>query len=219
MVFPGGSDGKESTCTAGDLSSIPGLGRSPGGGRDNPTTVFLPGESHGQKSLVVYSPWDYKWSDMAERPLKKKWLAENSRKRIASGGGGVLAEPGPSKSDQRGRPQEQRGGSSHLLPCLFPCYCHSRSPRGPLGSNRTDLCLHCWRSVWTAPEALGRTCGIETTSECPCMCACKVASVMSDSVRPYGLWPSRLLCPWNFPGKNTEVGYHALLHVIFPNQR
>ena len=71
MVFPGGSDGKESTCTAGDLSSIPGLGRSPGGGRDNPTTVFLPGESHGQKSLVVYSPWDYKWSDMAERPLKK----------------------------------------------------------------------------------------------------------------------------------------------------
>ena len=74
MVFPGGSDGKESTCTAGDLSSIPGLGRSPGGGRDNPTTVFLPGESHGQKSLVVYSPWGYKWSDMAERPLKKNGL-------------------------------------------------------------------------------------------------------------------------------------------------
>jgi len=30
MGFPGGSDGKESTCKAGDLSSIPGLGRSPG---------------------------------------------------------------------------------------------------------------------------------------------------------------------------------------------
>ena len=28
--FPGGSDGKESTCNAGDLGSIPGLGRSPG---------------------------------------------------------------------------------------------------------------------------------------------------------------------------------------------
>ena len=36
--------------------SIPGSGRSPGGGHDQPTPVFLPGESHGQKSLVGYSP-------------------------------------------------------------------------------------------------------------------------------------------------------------------
>jgi len=34
--FPGGSDGKESACTAGDLGSIPGLGRSPGEGNGNP---------------------------------------------------------------------------------------------------------------------------------------------------------------------------------------
>ena len=34
--FPGGSDGKESACNAGDLGLIPGLGRSPGGGNDNP---------------------------------------------------------------------------------------------------------------------------------------------------------------------------------------
>ena len=34
--FPGGSDGKESACSVGDLSSIPGLGRSPGGGHGNP---------------------------------------------------------------------------------------------------------------------------------------------------------------------------------------
>ena len=36
MSFPSGSDGKESTCNAGDLSSIPALGRSPGGGHGNP---------------------------------------------------------------------------------------------------------------------------------------------------------------------------------------
>ena len=36
MGFPGGSDGKESTCNAGDLASIPGLGRSPGGGDGYP---------------------------------------------------------------------------------------------------------------------------------------------------------------------------------------
>ena len=43
-------------------------------------------------------------------------------------------------------------------------------------------------------------------------------SVVSDSLRPYGLWPTRLLCPWNFPGKNTGVGCHFLLQGIFPSQ-
>jgi len=36
MGFPGGSAGKESACNAGDLSSVPGLGRSPGEGKDYP---------------------------------------------------------------------------------------------------------------------------------------------------------------------------------------
>jgi len=36
MGFPGGSAGKESACSAGDLDSIPGLGRCPGGGHGNP---------------------------------------------------------------------------------------------------------------------------------------------------------------------------------------
>ena len=36
MGFPGGLDSKESACNAGDLGSIPGSGRSPGEGNDNP---------------------------------------------------------------------------------------------------------------------------------------------------------------------------------------
>ena len=39
-----------------DLGSIPGSGRSPIGGHGQPTPVFLPGESHGQRSLAGYSP-------------------------------------------------------------------------------------------------------------------------------------------------------------------
>ena len=39
---------------------------------------------------------------------------------------------------------------------------------------------------------------------------CSVASVMSDSLWPYGLWLIRLLCPWDSPGKNTGVGFHFL---------
>ena len=45
-----------------------------------------------------------------------------------------------------------------------------------------------------------------------------VASVVNNSVRPHGQWPTRLLCPLDFPGKNTGVGYHFLLQGIFPTQ-
>ena len=38
-------------------------------------------------------------------------------------------------------------------------------------------------------------------------------SVMSDSQQPHGLQPTRLLCPWDFPGKSTGVGCHCLLQL------
>ena len=43
---------------------------------------------------------------------------------------------------------------------------------------------------------------------------CQVASVVSDSVRPHGQQPTRLLRPWDSPGKNTGVGCHFLLQVL-----
>ena len=45
-----------------------------------------------------------------------------------------------------------------------------------------------------------------------------MCSVMANSLRPHGLQPTRLLCPWNFPGTNTGVGCHFLLQVIFWTQ-
>ena len=57
--FPGGTNGKEPVANSGDITAVgstPGLGRSPGGGHGNPLTAFLPGESHGQRSLAGYSP-------------------------------------------------------------------------------------------------------------------------------------------------------------------
>ena len=47
LGFPGGSDSKESTCNAGDLGSIPGLGRSPGGGHGNPLQYSCLENPHG----------------------------------------------------------------------------------------------------------------------------------------------------------------------------
>ena len=66
LNFPGGSDAKESTCNAGDLGSIPGSGRSPGGGNANPLQYSCL-ESHGQRSLAGYSPWGHKESDPTEQ--------------------------------------------------------------------------------------------------------------------------------------------------------
>ena len=44
-------------------------------------------------------------------------------------------------------------------------------------------------------------------------------SVKSNSLWPHGLQPTRLLFPWNSPGKNTGVGSQSLLQGIFPTQR
>ena len=58
-VFPGGANGKESAPNAGDIreaSSMPGSGRFPWRREWQPTPVFSPGESHGQRGLVGYSP-------------------------------------------------------------------------------------------------------------------------------------------------------------------
>ena len=47
---------------------------------------------------------------------------------------------------------------------------------------------------------------------------CVNRSVVSDYLWPHGLQPARLLCPWNFQGKNTGMGCHFLLQGIFPTQ-
>ena len=68
MGLPGGSDSKEPACSVQDLGSIPGLGRSPGGGGAwQPTPVFLPEGFHGQRSLAGYSPRGRRESDKTER--------------------------------------------------------------------------------------------------------------------------------------------------------
>ena len=59
---------------------------------------------------------------------------------------------------------------------------------------------------------------IEQRSLCYTMHACSVTSVLSSSVQPCRLQLSRLLRPWDSPGKNTGVGCHFLFQRIFPTQ-
>ena len=71
-----------------------------------------------------------------------------------------------------------------------------------------EFILNTWKSI---PETTSASCHAER------VCLLPLAAHYS----PKSWWwlqPTRLLCPWYFPGKNTGVGYHALLHGIFPTQ-
>ena len=62
--------GKEYACSTGamgDVGSIPGSGRSPGRGHGTPLQYSCLENPHGQRSLVCYSPWGHKESDMTKR--------------------------------------------------------------------------------------------------------------------------------------------------------
>ena len=77
------------------------------------------------------------------------------------------------------------------------------------------------RDVFLGRTSLRRLCyfsfpGIPFTKIPLCMCISR--SVVSDFLRPHGLQPARLLCPWNSPGKNTGVDNYSLLQGIYPTQ-
>ena len=66
LDFPGGSDGKESTCNVEDLGLIPGLGRSLEERLGNPLQYSCLENPRGQRSLVGYSPVGCKELDTTE---------------------------------------------------------------------------------------------------------------------------------------------------------
>ena len=68
----GGSDSKDSACNAGDLVLIPGLGRFPGEGNGNPLQYFCLENPIDRRSLVGYSPWGRRESDVTERLTTEK---------------------------------------------------------------------------------------------------------------------------------------------------
>ena len=56
------------------------------------------------------------------------------------------------------------------------------------------------------------------SSTCVCVCVCVLSHVQLFAI-PFDCNPTRLHCPWNFPGKTTGVGCHFLLQAIFPTRR
>ena len=65
--------GENPPANEGDAGSILESGRSPGGGNGTPSPVFLPGTSHGEKSLVGYSPWGHKSEILLNNNQQQMW--------------------------------------------------------------------------------------------------------------------------------------------------
>ena len=99
---------EKSACNARDLGLILGLGRSPGEGNGRPTPVFLPGEFHGQRSLVCYSPRGRKELDTTEQltlKLSKIWLGfpgGSVVKNLPANAGNAGSIPGSGRSPEEG---------------------------------------------------------------------------------------------------------------------
>ena len=87
--------------------------------------------------------------------------------------------------------------------------------------SRVRLCVTPWTAAHQTPPSLGFS-RQEHWSGLPFPSPMHESekwkwslSVMSDSLRPHGLQATRLLCPWDFPGKSTGVGCHCLLRIVF----
>ena len=77
---------------------------------------------------------------------------------------------------------------------------------GPTGG---DVCTHTADSLH---------CTVETNQHCKATIGGGLVAKSCRTLATHGLWPARLLCPWDSPGKNTGVGSHFLLQGIFPTQ-
>ena len=92
-----------------DACSIPGSGRSPGGGQWQFTPVFLPGESHGQRSLVGYGPSGLKEPDRTEAT----WHLVDTHEIKSSQSGCLLTKP--ASFNQRWRPAQFLHSAAWML--------------------------------------------------------------------------------------------------------
>ena len=97
LGFPGGSDGKESTCNAGEVGSIPRLGRSPGEGNGNPLQYSC------LENLMDRGAW---WATVHRVAKSRTWLSDFTHTHTVFF---------PGESPWTGEPGGLQSMGSHLL--------------------------------------------------------------------------------------------------------
>ena len=110
---------------------------------------------------------------------------------------------------------------------LFPCTCtpvfsfssyKETRPFG-LGTPTIGLSFYLITYLRTLSPNMVKFCYTRgLRSQCLNFCCCSVAQLCLTLLQPHVLWSTRLLCPWNFPGKNTGVVCHFIFQGIFPTQ-
>ena len=137
LGFSGGSCGKEPSCNAGDPGSTPGLGKSQGEGNGNSLQCTCPGEFHGQRSLMGYSPWGHKESDVTER-ITLTLLGGSDGKESACNAGdlGLVSE-------LKRCPEEGNG-----YPLQYACL------ENPIDRGAWWVTVHGVTKSWTRPKLL-----------------------------------------------------------------
>ena len=181
MGFPDGSIGKESPCNVGDLGLIPGLGRSPGGGHGNPFQLSCLENTHGQRSLVAYSPWGHKESDTTE------WLSTHTHTQTGSQVEFPL-HPYHIFSFGFKLQAAKFGISLRRFPSLILDKILKREWRTHVFIYSSVVMKYLFR-------CLLKSWGHNSDPESICLglcCCCSVASVVSDSVRPHRRQSTRL---------------------------
>ena len=182
--FPGGSDDKESGCNAGDLSSISRSGRSSGEGSGYP-----------HQYSCLENPMDrgaWRATVHGSQGVRHDWAANTQSMSTRSTKVSSLGCCPPILFNRERK-------VSKIMPIIQIHLWIKVSIRQPTPMiPRTD-CFKC-----NLQKQLGLQ-FLESESES--------RSVMSDSLRPHGLYS-----PWNSPGQNTGVGGLSLLQGIFPTQ-
>ena len=146
-----------------------------------PTPVFLPEESHGQRSLAGCSPWGHRESDTTE----------------ATGHAPMDISHFISSVD------------GHL------CCLHLRL----LIIFLLWMFMYKYLCRLMFSFLMGKYLGMKLLGHmvCVCVCVCVSHSVVSNLLRPHGLWPVRLFCPWNSAGKKTGVEYDNSMFSLLRN--
>ena len=106
-------------------------------------------------------------------------------------------------------PWENHQGSEDPLSCRAPGLLRLLGAGcwGSLLTSRSGPPQTSWRQLPPFPAIRNRWAMPWLERKCSC-------SVVSNSLQPYGLYPTRILCPWNFPGKSTGVGCHCLFRRL-----
>ena len=106
----------------------------------------------------------------------------------------------------------------HPLPCPHPLSQAASSPQLPESLSPGDSCSSSVETQGSGEQNLDQLHQIVLEAYCSdCCCYYLIAKSHPPLLQPHGLQPARLLCPWNFPGKNPGVGCHFLLQGDLPD--